>query len=47
MSQGEGWKDLFDNTLLCADGDTIFESMLSQIDIWCRSSVLNGFDRPL
>ena len=47
MGQGEGQTDLFDNTLLCADGETIFELMLSKIDIWSRSSDLDLFDRPL
>jgi hypothetical protein len=44
---GQGETDLFDDTLLGADGETIFELVLSKIYIRSRSSALDLFDRPL
>jgi hypothetical protein len=39
--------NLFDDPFLCADGETIFELMLSKIDIGGRTSALNFLDRAL
>jgi hypothetical protein len=42
-----GWKDLFDDPLLGADGEAVFELMLSKIDILGRTPALDLLDSPL